>query len=148
MTLKDHRAQFLTLTWRPWWPVSAWGSSPLGGCQGGNPVPLRLDLPHLRHLRQKTHYEFCISEKKKKGLDLYGKQKLSELSVLFWFQTFRALAECVGLHSEGSAEAFPVSEAGRFGLLGGTLLDGVCVTRQLLHCHHRRSWIRKANTLK
>lgn len=75
----------------------------------------------------------------KKGLDQYEKQKLSELSVLFWFQTFRALAECVGLHSEGSAEAFPVSEATRFGLLGGTLLDGVCVSCQLLYCHHRRS---------
>lgn len=44
------------------------------------------------------------------------------------FHTLRALAECVGLHAKGSAEAFPVTEAGRFGLLRGTLLDGLGVT--------------------
>lgn len=46
--------------------------------------------------------------------------------------TFRALSECVGLHAEGGAEAFPVTEAGWFGLLGGTFFYGVGVTREPL----------------
>lgn len=62
--------------------------------------------------------------------------------------TFRALAECVGLHAEGGAEAFPVTEAGRFGLLGGTFLYGLGVTCELLAHPNRWPCIGKANTLE
>lgn len=65
-----------------------------------------------------------------------------------YFHTFRALAECVGLHAEGGAEAFPVTEASGFGLLGGTFLDGVSVTCELLARPNRWPCIGKANTLE
>lgn len=64
------------------------------------------------------------------------------------FHTLGALAERVSLHAEGSAEAFPVTEAGRFGLLGGTLLDGLGVTCELLARPNRRPRIGEANTLE
>lgn len=62
--------------------------------------------------------------------------------------TFRALAESVGLHAEGGAEALPVTEAGRFRLLRRTFLYRVGVTCELLGCPNRWPCIGKANTLE
>lgn len=72
----------------------------------------------------------------------------SATSVGLYWNTFRALAERVGLHAEGGAEAFPVTEAGRFGLLGGAFLDGVGVTREPLARPNRWPCIGEANALK
>lgn len=65
-----------------------------------------------------------------------------------WTPTFRALAEGVGLHAEGGAEAFPVAEASRFGLFGWTVLHRVDVSHQPLAHSHRRSGVGKANALQ
>lgn len=62
--------------------------------------------------------------------------------------TFGALAEGVGLHAEGGAEAFPVAEAGRFRLLGGTLLRGLHVACELPARPDRRPRVWKANPLQ
>lgn len=69
-------------------------------------------------------------------------------SVDVMVDTFGALAECVGLHAEGGAEAFPVTEAGRFGLLGGTFLHGLDVTCELPARPNRRPCVWKANALE
>lgn len=62
--------------------------------------------------------------------------------------TFGTLPQRVGFHAEGGAEAFTVAEASRFGLLGGTLLDGLGVHGDLPARPDRRPCIGKANTLQ
>lgn len=65
-TLREHGPSWLVywkfLTWLPWWPVSALGSSPPWGCLGGSPAPLRLGLPGLRHLtkNRKNHRQLGL----------------------------------------------------------------------------------------